>query len=598
MKKKKKFDDDNLNNITCKYTMKINHTFGFNISTILNTLGKTSKYTFNHYLFCHKFFLLYKDLVFEDIYFNTIKTKKFLCEDINILIKHTFNKFYLLYQTDFKTYISNNNILYSHIKKLNIDINNENFIIIYNKLIVDCLSLDKLDISNANLLYLYEKNIYSILNSYYCWKYFNVKNGLINKKPIKATFDNKFKNHVMETDNPDIFIKPNITYENINMLVQEPNKQIITQMNIVARICYSNIKYEITSSNIVVNSIKKAQESINSYYSLKKKGMKANKPKYLESNFYSLIFCGNGKKIKTNSIQLFYGKIIYKNQIKYFNKLLDKKPELFIKKPSLMNNSNYKLGQIEIKKLYNRTYKVLYTFDKTIKPVKEIPSVKLSETISIDLGLQNLMMIHDPSGKQIIVKGGYLISINEYYNKKIASVQSLRDIEKDKYKKEKLNNEILELLNQRERKLNGMMNKIITSLYTLYSKKKLIIIGYNEGWKQNINLRKDTNRKFYDIPYKKLISKMKYKFKEVAEINVINEAYTSKCDSLGNERIEKQEVYMGSRVKRGLFSSSVGKLINADLNGAINIMRKYSNEEYKNIKGINLCNPERLKITS
>ena len=55
---------------------------------------------------------------------------------------------------------------------------------------------------------------------------------------------------------------------------------------------------------------------------------------------------------------------------------------------------------------------------------------------------------------------------------------------------------------------------------------------------------------------------------------------------------------MGSRVKRGLFSSSVGKLINADLNGAINIMRKYSNGEYKNITGINLCNPERLKITS
>jgi IS605 OrfB family transposase len=420
----------------------------------------------------------------------------------------------------------------------------------------------------------------------------------VNKKPIKTTFDNKFKNHVMETDKPDIFIKLNITYENINMLVQEPNKKIITQMNIVARICYSNIKYDITSSNIVVNSIKKAYESINSYYSLKMKGMKANKPKYLESDFYSLIFCGNGKEIKNDSIKLSYGKVIYKNQIKYFNKLLDKKPELFIKKPSLMNNSNYKLGQIEIKKLYNRTYAVLYTFDKTIKPVKEESSVKLSETISIDLGLQNLMMIHDPSGKQIIVKGGYLISINEYYNKKIAGVQSLRDIEKDKYKKEKLNNEILQLLNQRERKLNGMMNKIITSLYTLYSKKKLIIIGYNEGWKQNINLRKDTNRKFYDIPYKKLISKMKYKFKEVTEINEINEAYTSKCDSLGNERIEKQEVYMGKRVKRGLFSSSVGKLINADLNGAINIMRKYSNGEYKNIKGINLCNPERLKITS
>ena len=140
--------------------------------------------------------------------------------------------------------------------------------------------------------------------------------------------------------------------------------------------------------------------------------------------------------------------------------------------------------------------------------VYEIKKVKLSETISIDLGLKNLFTIHDPSGKQLILKGGYLISLNEYYNKKIAKVQSLRDKMIDNNnKKEKYNNKILHLLNIRERKINGMMNKIVNKLKTLYPTKKLIIIGYNEGWKQNLKLGTDTNRKFYQIPYKKLLKK-------------------------------------------------------------------------------------------
>ena len=52
------------------------------------------------------------------------------------------------------------------------------------------------------------------------------------------------------------------------------------------------------------------------------------------------------------------------------------------------------------------------------------------------------------------------------------------------------------------------------------------------------------------------------------------ESYTSKCDSLALESIENHEIYLSKRIKRGLFQSSVGKLINADINGALNIMRK------------------------
>ena len=73
------------------------------------------------------------------------------------------------------------------------------------------------------------------------------------------------------------------------------------------------------------------------------------------------------------------------------------------------------------------------------------------------------------------------------------------------------------------------------------------------------------------------------------------ESYTSKCDALSLEAIGKHENYMGQRIKRGLFKSGTGKCINADLNGAINIMRKCF-EDIKIITGIRIYNPIRLKF--
>ena len=104
----------------------------------------------------------------------------------------------------------------------------------------------------------------------------------------------------------------------------------------------------------------------------------------------------------------------------------------------------------------------------------------------------------------------------------------------------------------------------------------------------------DNGQLFYQIPYRKLINKIRDKFGE--HLIEIGEAYTSKTDSLAKELIEKQENYLGERIKRGLFSSSKGKLINADLNGAINIMRlymkKYEECDLEEIKGIHLYNPK------
>ena len=135
-----------------------------------------------------------------------------------------------------------------------------------------------------------------------------------------------------------------------------------------------------------------------------------------------------------------------------------------------------------------------------------------------------------------------------------------------------------------------MIILIVKWLTKTYSHKDLIIIGYNKNWKQNCNLGKKGNLSFNKIPFAKLINKIKMKF----NIITTEESYTSKCDSLSLEKIEKTDVYSGKRVTRGLFQSSTNKKINADLNGAINIMRKQIN--LTKITGESLYNPIRVTI--
>jgi putative transposase len=111
--------------------------------------------------------------------------------------------------------------------------------------------------------------------------------------------------------------------------------------------------------------------------------------------------------------------------------------------------------------------------------------------------------------------------------------------------------------------------------YCIENKIKNIVIGYNKKWKQEVNLGKVNNQKFVSIPYLTLIRQIQYKSEEVGIRVILNEeSYTSKCDSLALEKLEKQESYLGKRIKRGLFQSSIGKLINADVSGSLNILRK------------------------
>lgn len=108
-----------------------------------------------------------------------------------------------------------------------------------------------------------------------------------------------------------------------------------------------------------------------------------------------------------------------------------------------------------------------------------------------------------------------------------------------------------------------------------------IVIGYNKSWKQEINLGKRNNQNFTNIPYLIFKRKLENKCNEVGiTFTQVEESYTSKCSALDLEKISKSDSYLGQRVKRGLFITSTGKKINADTNGALNILRKVIGDDF------------------
>ena len=130
-----------------------------------------------------------------------------------------------------------------------------------------------------------------------------------------------------------------------------------------------------------------------------------------------------------------------------------------------------------------------------------------------------------------------------------------------------------------------------------------LVIGYNTGWKQDTNLGRVNNQNFVSIPFVKFINMLKYKCKLVnINVDIIKEAYTSKCSFLDNESIEKHDTYLGKRVYRGLFKSAKGILINADVNGSLNIMKKYfdknvaRNLKFKNLVEGVVLSPMRITV--
>lgn len=227
----------------------------------------------------------------------------------------------------------------------------------------------------------------------------------------------------------------------------------------------------------------------------------------------------------------------------------------------------------------------------------EIPKSKEEKIASIDLGIDNLATLVSEDFTYLF-SGKFVKSYNKLFNKTLAKLNSIKDLQKIKG----ITKRIKKLYYDREQYIEDVFHKISRKIINLLTNSGItkLIVGYNKGWKQGVNMGKRNNQKFTQIPFARLISYLEYKC-ELAGIEIVTheESYTSKCDSLAFEAIGKHENYLGKRKKRGLYQSSTGKLINADVNGALNIMRKVVDDSSNYVQRIIdrglLFNPVRIK---
>ncbi len=203
-----------------------------------------------------------------------------------------------------------------------------------------------------------------------------------------------------------------------------------------------------------------------------------------------------------------------------------------------------------------------------------------NKAIGIDLGLENVITASDNiGGKPLIIKGGVLKSINQFYNKKLAKYKAMAKI----CNNANITNRILKIHRKRNNKIRDFFHKTSrkTVNHCVEHDIGTIVIGYNEGWKQNINIGKKNNQNFVSVPFLKLIHQIEYKA-EMVGITVIrtSEEFTSQtCSCCGI-------VKKSNRKYRGLYvCSDCGSVLYADVNASHNILKKEVPKSNSNRRG-------------
>ena len=206
----------------------------------------------------------------------------------------------------------------------------------------------------------------------------------------------------------------------------------------------------------------------------------------------------------------------------------------------------------------------------------DIPDYKIDNSciLGIDLGVNNFATLTNNIGLQpIIINGKITKSINQYYNKKKSFLQSeLKNINNKNW-----SNRLDKLTRKRNNKINYLIHCMskFTINYCINNNITTIVVGKNKNWKQNVNIGKINNQNFVNIPYEKYIEQLIYKGKIVGiSIVVVKESYTSKASFLNNDDMIDNYVFSGERIKRGLYQTKNNMLINADVNGSYNIIKK------------------------
>ncbi len=302
-------------------------------------------------------------------------------------------------------------------------------------------------------------------------------------------------------------------------------------------------------------TLKLLNQNFKSFFSLLKKKNYTKKksiPKYLD-------------KSKGRFVAVYTNQAISKKELR--NGMIQLSGTDFKIKTKVDGNS---INQVRIVPK-NSYYKV-----EVIYEVEEIEELEDNEKYAaIDLGVNNLATVSFNESKPFIINGKPLKSINQFYNKRKSELQSKLSGDR------KSSNKINSITRKRNNKIKNYLYKASRCIvnHLVSNNVNTLIIGKNDNWKQETNIGKKNNQNFVLIPHSQFVEMISYKCKLVGiAVMMTEESYTSKCSFIDNEEMKHHEEYKGKRIKRGLFRTNEGRLINADLNGSLNIMRKVIGE--------------------
>ena len=331
--------------------------------------------------------------------------------------------------------------------------------------------------------------------------------------------------------------------------------------------------YKLLNSNMAQQTIKDVDSMFKSFFALIKLAKQGKYnfryiklPKYLPKNGYANLIIGM-INIKDSIITLPVSNA--------FKKKLDRRLKVQIKIPKVLEDK--KIKQIRIIPKFNaRFFEIQYTYEVQEEEIK----LDINNALAIDLGVNNLCTCVTNIGKSFIVDGRKLKSINQFFNKQNARLQSIKD------KQNILRQTKQQFLISRKRKnrVDDYINKTCRYIinYCLSNDNGTLVIGYNQSFQSKVNLGKRNNQIFTQLPFGKIREKLEYLCKRY-NINYImqEESYTSKASFFDNDDLPTYNMdnpqkykFNGSRVKRGLYKTKEGYYFNADCNGALNILRK------------------------
>ena len=335
----------------------------------------------------------------------------------------------------------------------------------------------------------------------------------------------------------------------------------------------NSLNYKALNSNMAQQILKEVDGSFKSFFGLMKlakQGKYAFKdcklPWYLPKDGYTTLVIGfvrlNGNKLV----------LPFSNSFKRTHKPVE------ITIPPVLLDKKVKEIRI-IPKANARFFEIQYIYEAECVQ----RNLNKNNALALDLGINNFVTAVSSNGKSFIVDGRRLKSINQWFNKENARLQSIKD---KQHLGKKITNRQKTIARNRNNKVNDYLNKAARKVvdYCITNDIGTLVVGYNETFQRGSNIGRQNNQNFVNIPYGLLRSKLEY----LCELNDIifvkqEESYTSKAsfwdkDDLPVYNADNPTEYpfSGKRVHCGLYKAANGKVFNADINGALNIMRKSS----------------------